>query len=613
MKTLSFKAISELVKASLLANTPIRHPLPLNGRLHIDRQLPFLVVYRRPLNYDDKGTVRLASSYAAYLNSSADESIHQDLAALVDTIVCTLSPIFKAFLLVELWATPHLKSTFQPTYKIITPDPQLPLKAQSVLVKALNRSLNASASIENAKTSSPPYAQPLLSPNRANTLTCFSMGLEVPPTYRSADSLYPLVLRETQLAVSQALHKALYSFSHEVTSEKPKSYFALGRRSFVEEVKKVDKGLSEISGSFDFLLSVTPVNGSAAWKAFKANPTSEPDFRYRDLSIDPEQVKRELYNVPFEKIEDPTLARIFLEKVRELDRQLTMLAERNTHRFLYGSLQLYGAVDDDLLKLAETLLRLEKPNYGDKSVDAKAFAKLAGAHLERYQKQFPNVKVSAEIRNDLTGLLVSKGTLFISHTLRLAPARAAALLHHEIETHVLTYLNGLSQPVELLSTGLAGYEALQEGIAVLAEYLGGGLTPARLRTLAARVIAAHKVTQGASFIEIISDLHEAHRFTLKSAFQITTRVVRGGGFTKDVIYLKGLNELLAYLAEGGDFELLLAGKVALEHVPFIEELRHRQVLHPPPLLPDYLQQPAAQNKLAELYKGVSLVELSMKT
>ncbi|MCH5599357.1 flavohemoglobin expression-modulating QEGLA motif protein [Niabella ginsengisoli] len=60
------------------------------------------------------------------------------------------------------------------------------------------------------------------------------------------------------------------------------------------------------------------------------------------------------------------------------------------------------------------------------------------------------------------------------------------MLQHEIGTHVVTYYNGKAQPLELFSIGVPGYEELQEGLAVLAEYLNDGLTNSRMRTLAAR-------------------------------------------------------------------------------------------------------------------------------
>ena len=69
----------------------------------------------------------------------------------------------------------------------------------------------------------------------------------------------------------------------------------------------------------------------------------------------------------------------------------------------------------------------------------------------------------------------------------MSRARVGASLQHEVGTHLVTYYNGLEQPLRLLHVGLAGYDETQEGLAVLAEYLVGGLSRSRLRTLAERV------------------------------------------------------------------------------------------------------------------------------
>src|SRR5690606_37349233 len=100
------------------------------------------------------------------------------------------------------------------------------------------------------------------------------------------------------------------------------------------------------------------------------------------------------------------------------------------------------------------------------------------------------------------GIMVSRGKLIIADGLTLPRARLEPLLHHEIGTHLLTYFNGRCQPFRQLSSGLARYEPLQEGLAVLAEYLTGGLSPTRQRTMAARVVAVHAMDNGARFVDV---------------------------------------------------------------------------------------------------------------
>jgi hypothetical protein len=52
----------------------------------------------------------------------------------------------------------------------------------------------------------------------------------------------------------------------------------------------------------------------------------------------------------------------------------------------------------------------------------------------------------------------------------------------------------------------------------------------------------------------------------EEAFNITIRAHRGGGFTKDYLYLTGLKKIYDYHQKGKDLSLLLTGKVSLEFV-----------------------------------------------
>jgi hypothetical protein len=75
------------------------------------------------------------------------------------------------------------------------------------------------------------------------------------------------------------------------------------------------------------------------------------------------------------------------------------------------------------------------------------------------------------------------------------------------------------------------------------------------------------------------------------------------------VYLRGLVGVLAYLREGGELEPLLVGKLGPDHVPIIEELQWRKVLVPPPLRPRYLDDPGAVRRLADVRRGVSVLDL----
>jgi uncharacterized protein (TIGR02421 family) len=293
------------------------------------------------------------------------------------------------------------------------------------------------------------------------------------------------------------------------------------------------------------------------------------------LKLDPALAKRELYQIPVERIEDPTLAQLFRDQQVSLDRRLTLLSDRGTPQFLYGSLQLYGRVDEPLLNLAYEVLNRVPSRSRDESprgaADANTFAARASEEIEYYRSLHSAIRGRVEVRKDLSGLMVSRGNLLVGAGTKIPQSRVQALIAHEVGTHIVTFVNGRAQPLRQLSIGLPGYDELQEGIAVLSEYLVGGFSRPRLRLLAARVLAVHRMVGGAEFIEVFRELDRAHDFAQRTAFNIAMRVFRGGGLTKDLVYLRGLVGVLGYLREGGALEPLLVGKLGPDHVRTIPQ------------------------------------------
>jgi uncharacterized protein (TIGR02421 family) len=371
----------------------------------------------------------------------------------------------------------------------------------------------------------------------------------------------------------------------------------------------VDAALADIAASFRFLLDLSPVDMPALRQAFDRDGVLPP-FRYPPLEHDPTELAERLAAVPVDEVEDPTVASLLLARARELRLQLEMLACRDTPEFLALGVELFGAVSPTLLAEAEAILReIPTPERSTGPwLDAAEIARTARAEIERYRRLAPAFTAGVEIREGSTGLLVSNGDLLIAPGARVSVARIAALLHHEIGVHVLTHVNGANQPLRVLADGLAGHEETQEGLAVLAEHLAGGLTPGRLRLLAARVIAAHHMLAGADFAEVHAALRTAG-IRAGQAFTTTVRAFRSGGLTKDAVYLRGLRELLDHLGNGGDLDVLWLGKMPLTAVPLVSQLRDAGVLAEPVVRPRFLDDPAAQERLAALGRTRPLTAL----
>jgi len=294
-----------------------------------------------------------------------------------------------------------------------------------------------------------------------------------------------------------------------------------------------------------------------------------------------------------------------------------MLQDRNTARFLPGSIQLYGSVEEDLQRLATEVLGTI-PARSREAVDggpvgAADFARRAEEEIALFRQKLPEISAKVSVRRDVTGLMVSRGNLLVSAESKIPASRVEALIQHEVGTHVLTYHNGKSQPLRHLYAGLAGYDALQEGLAVLSEYLVGGLSRPRLRLLAGRVVAAAHMIDGATFVETFRELDRTHGFSRRTAFVITMRTYRGGGLTKDVVYLRGLRQILEYLGNGGRMRPLFVGKIGSQHIGVIRELQWRGVLKEPPLVPRYMSSPEALERLENVRGGISVAALCERT
>ena len=462
----------------------------------------------------------------------------------------------------------------------------------------------------------PPGMTPLLSNDQLRRLGGLLIGVEVPAQFRELRTgvLLPLVFRRLQADLSRALRQAFFEFAEVDTSYRPGDVRALGPSTLTDAAREVDRLLVEVSCGFEFLPAITPVNSDQAWEAFRASGCErEPAFHYRPLPVDPDLLKRRLYDIRIEDVTDPALAAVFRAKRQELDRELTMLEDRDTSAFLPASVQLYGGVEEDLLSLADAVLARvagDQPEGGRRAlVTASTFAARARHELDAYRRDHPNLAAKVVLRDDLPGVMVVEGDVLVGDDLRIAAERVEALLQHEVGTHVVTHANGKAQPLQMLAVGLPGYEETQEGLAVLAEYLVGGLTASRMALLAARVVAVHHLLAGAGFVETFRALRQ-RQMAPRRAYHVAMRVYRSGGLTKDAMYLRGLADVLRHLGTGGALDPLFVGKLSLSAVPVIEELLWRQVLRPPLVRPRWLDHPSTAGRLEAARAGLTVLDVA---
>ena len=596
----------------------LRQKIGESGRAHLDRWLPFLVLHRAA---DPAGSLarRVALNSPGYLiwSPEEDEEAAEALRAIGAALRDRLGPILLILVEDAPWRKLQADAPELPPFLVrigMERGGEAALRALDALAEACGEveidlrraTVDTAAPVPNAEVD---VAEPLLG-------DADRLRMTIPPIYRGPDGRpYPRLTHDLAVALGDALLRAAAAFMHAGPDGALPHYRALGRSAFLAAALNADKKLDAIARSYDFLLSLTPINAAEAMHEFiEGQADRAPQFRYRPLTVDPDLAKRDLYEIDLTLLEDPTLERLLCAKRRELDYQLTMLATRNTLGFRPASQLLYGAVDPLLLGDALAILAASGrrvPTDGE-AVDAETIADAARALVERYRRADDRFDATIEVRDDVSGLLVSGHKLMISRDSRVARGRVDPLLAHEVSVHLLTCCNGAAQGLTIFRSGLAHYEGIQEGLGVFAEWAVGGLTRQRLRLLAGRVVAVDAMLGGADFIETWRGLSRDHGFTGPAAFNIAMRVFRSGGFAKDAIYLKGFRQVVDLVASGASLDPFWLGKIAPQDVEAIEELLLRGLVQPPVFRPEFLDRADARRRIAELRAGLPfdrLIEL----
>ena len=603
------------------------HALPDGGRAYIDRPQPFLVLNR----FEDDGlgiARRVATISPSNIVWPRQDSADHEALETLRNVLANQHQAGQQFLVVTLYDLPVDESLDDASSRLEPFRYQLGASADEPAQAAARCMTAALGKIEidlrtpkvvhvDHALEEPEFAALL---DGLDGVSQLSLGLPQIHRVRGEEGrVYPQIQDALESATFDAILQACAAFVKQTRPDAARHYRAYGRSRLVEAALKIDRALDGISRSFDFLLSVSPINTTDAFEQFMGDKCRKPPkFRYRPLTVNPEQTKRALYAIDVHAAEDPVLEQLFSEKRRELDLQLLLLQQRNSEDFKHASILQYGPVKGPLLELAKAILADiapgSRPASDTTALDCHAVESAAKTVIARYRKQAPAFDADVCLREDIgMGLMVSGTQLLISTATRLPRGRLDALLQHEIGVHVVTAINGNRQPLGIFGAGLASYEGLQEGLGVFAEFLVDGLTDARLRLLAARVVVVDALLTGASFVESFRLLRNAHEFSPRAAFNIVARVYRSGGLTKDAIYLRGLLQVIEYVADGGELDPLWLGKIAEHHLPVVAELRQRGLLRPALVAPEFLSRPVAQRQLERIRSRTPFTKLVLES
>ena len=344
----------------------------------------------------------------------------------------------------------------------------------------------------------------------------------------------------------------------------------------------IDRNLDRLNKGIELLTYLNPLNSEKEKQKFYASKFTEvPQFRYPKRKFNAFKLQQGLFLNNLEDINDHHIRALYQSIIYYYSNVLQcsdVIGEKK--KFFYNSLRLYGAPKEKDVQNAKFIIHFKNLHQED----PKVYSALdAIAYFENFVKSYDfqmNIKLSNSIAADA---MVSNKlqTLFVKKNARFSDNQLKTLANHEIGVHMVTTFNGLNQPLKIFSNGFPKNVETQEGLAVFSEYMSGALTLDRLKTLAYRVIAADSLTDGYDFADTFDLLHNQYKLDKDKAYIISLRVHRGGGFTKDFLYLTGLKKVYDYYQQHGDLSIFLTGKVSLEHQSSLVRMLDLGLVHKP--------------------------------
>jgi uncharacterized protein (TIGR02421 family) len=347
----------------------------------------------------------------------------------------------------------------------------------------------------------------------------------------------------------------------------------------VQALMEIDRSIDELVKQIELLSYVNPINiEEEKQKFFTSKYLTDPKFLYPDINFDRFNLHRELFSQPIELIEDLDIRKLYQDIIYTYSGLIQCIETIGSgKKFYYNCLHCFGTPTEKDVENAKFILHFEDEDPDEERFTPRYNSKETEVFFEEFSKDYDfdydiihskKISASAMVLNHIKTLVLNENHTFSEHELNV-------LNNHEIGVHMVTTMNGLLHPLKIFSHGFPNYEETQEGLAVFAEYMSNNLTVKRLKELAYRVIAVDSLAKGYDFSKTFRLLHNQFDLDRESSFYITLRVHRGGGFTKDYLYLTGLKKIYDFYNSGEDLSLLLTGKVTLEYLDEIKALMQK--------------------------------------
>jgi len=343
-------------------------------------------------------------------------------------------------------------------------------------------------------------------------------------------------------------------------------------------IQNIDEKIADIDEKIKILKYINPQNLAEQKTLFLNNSEFSPRFFYRKCDLDFDSMRNEIRKIP-RKI-DHFLFPLYQKKLESIENKISMLESIDTVDFTNFSKKTFAGVSAQTYKDATEFLQnnLKKVlpdeskelNAEETSVFVNNF--LSDRKLGHWKIRFIDDSV-ADIQ------ITKKNSILIKKDAKFRENRIQAIIAHEIGTHVFRLENGKRQKLRIFERGTANYLRTEEGLAIHNQNLLNLDLGQKFCMPALHIVSIYMASK-MNFCDLFHFLQNTFPIDEDFAWHLCVKAKRGfrdtaqkGAFTKDALYFLGNRDVEKFIAKGGKVSDLYVGKIAIEDLPIIKQIK----------------------------------------
>jgi hypothetical protein len=331
----------------------------------------------------------------------------------------------------------------------------------------------------------------------------------------------------------------------------------------------------------------TPVNLKSEKKKFFDSDTYNPDFQYKIVKNNNDDILKKLSYVEEIIDVDPRISDFYVQLISSKKEANELMHAVGDNELVTDiSYNRYGKSSAILFRNACRVLRGRMSGYDVKKSKGLDKGKILGyKEIEKvFRVVFDElgledwaVAESKNISKNSIKVGIKSKKVFVDPNIERTQFKLRKTIIHEVGTHVLRATNGRKAGFDALSkANLPSYLDVEEGLATWNEQNLGLLTDKWLAKKAALTYALY-IGEDMSFRQLYNALLGV--LPKYGAFSTTYRVKKGlkdtsyrGLYTKDIVYFRGFRRVMRKLEKDPSlYELLYAGKIDFKQTEWVRE------------------------------------------